>query len=104
MFMQLIAKLFKRAPAATVDRTIQLQEQEPMENWEPIKEIIHSVPHVVHFECAGELIERGYWSSCRPRRIRRINLEPQIAARPGAAAKVNRLVRRGFYQSLRRAA
>ncbi len=107
MFMALMARFFKRG-GSNADRTIELQDK-PEIDVVPEPELLEhepafSSPKVVHFSGRIDLLERGYWSSHKPRRVRRINLEPEVAAEPGATRRVNRLLRRGYYRSLRHAA
>lgn len=112
MFLDLIRKLVKRHPG--VDRTEQLQHPEPEfvatpeiqadPHWHEITAPLPSVPVVLHFRDRCELIELGYWSERRPRRVKRINVEPEVAAEPGAIGKVNRLIKRGYYRSQRHGA
>lgn len=110
MLMQLIRKLFNRPAVPAVDRAVQLQNfdahiaEDLDEAWADFIEPVRSVPHVIHFDCRDDVIELGYFAAARPHRIRRINLEPHVACRAGATAKVNRLIRRGYYQSRRHAA
>lgn len=109
MFLDLIRRLVKRQPG--VDRTEQLQhpELEPAPEvkadpyWHEITAPLPSVPVVIHFRDRYELIEMGYWSKGRPRRVKRSNVEAAVAAAPGAIGKVNRLIKRGYYRSLRHA-
>lgn len=112
MFLDLIRRLVKRRPG--VDRNEQLQHPEPEvvpapevqadPHWHEITTPLPSMPVVLHFRDRYELIEFGYWSERRPRRVKRINVEPEVAAAPGAVGKVNRLIKRGYYRSLRHAA
>ena len=104
MFMALMRKLFSREPAA-VDRNIQLQEIDVQPEPEMLMdERPVSQPNVIHFADRADLIERGYWSERCPRRVRRVNVMPDVAAEPGGTRRVNRLLRRGYYRSLRHAA
>lgn len=104
MFMALMRKLFNRE-STTLDRNIQLQELDQVEA-EPPAAANHeaSHPNVIRFADREDLIERGYWLARRPRLVRRVNLTPDVAAEPGAARRVNRLLKRGYYRSLRHAA
>lgn len=112
MFLDLIRRLVKRQPG--VDRTEQLQhpeteiigapEVQAEPHWQEITAPLLSVPAVLQFRDRYELIELGYWSERRPRRVKRVNVEPEVAAAPGAVGKVNRLIKRGYYRSLRHAA
>lgn len=118
MFLDLIRRLVKRQPG--VDRTEQLQHPEPevvavpevkptqhweaAQHWHEITKPLQSVPVVIHFRDRYELIEMGYWSQRRPRPVKRCNVESEVAAAPGAVGKVNRLIRRGYYRSLRHTA
>jgi hypothetical protein len=107
--LDLIRRLVKRQPG--VDRTEQLQhpETEPVTevsadvNWQEITSPLPSVPVVIHFRDRYELIEVGYCSKRRPRRVKRANVEPEVSGEPGAVGKVNRLIKRGYYRSLRHA-
>lgn len=112
MFLDLIRRLVKRQ--AGIDRADQLQHPEPEvvaasevqpdPHWHEITAPLPSVPVVIHFRDRYELIEMGYWSPRRPRLAKRCNVEPEVAAEPGALGKVNRLIRRGYYRSQRHAA
>ena len=103
MFLDLIRRFLKRDPG--IDRTEQLQHPEPEvqpdQFWQEITAPLASVPVVIHFRDRYELIEMGYWSERRPRRVKRSNVEQAVAAAPGAIGKVNRLIKRGYYRSLR---
>ena len=109
MFLDLIRRLVKRQPG--IDRTEQLQHPEPEvlaepevqtdPYWHEITAPLPSVPVVIHFRDRSELIELGYWSQRRPRPVKRCNVEPEVAAAPGAVGKINRLIRRGYYRSQR---
>lgn len=107
MFLDLIRRFLKREPG--IDRADQLQHPEPAPEvqtaqfWQEIKAPLASVPVVIHFRDRYELIEMGYWSKGRPRRVKRSNVEAAVAASPGAIGKVNRLIKRGYYRSLRHA-
>lgn len=105
MIMARIAKWFNRM--AGIDRNDELQHPDAQvaddSDWQAFIGPIPSMPNVIHFSDRLDLIEMGYWSGRRPRRAKRINLEREIASRPGATAKINRLIRRGYYQSLRHA-
>ena len=105
MFLDLIRRFLKREPG--IDRTEQLQHPEPEVQpdpfWQEITAPLASVPVVIHFRDRYELIEMGYWSARRPRRVKRSNVEEAVAAAPGAIGKVNRLIKRGYYRSLRHA-
>lgn len=111
MFLDLIRRLVKRQPG--IHRTEQLQHPEPEvvvepeiqpdPFWQEITAPLASVPVVIHFRDRYELIEMGYWSKGRPRRVKRSNVEAAVAAEPGAIGKVNRLIKRGYYRSLRHA-
>lgn len=106
MFMAILRKLFNSGGSA-VDRNIELQDIESEIDVTPVTEIMQpapSSPRVIYFDGRSDLIERGYWSSHKPKRVRRINLEPEVAAEPGATRRVNRLIQRGYYRSLRHAA
>lgn len=107
MFLDLIRRFLKREPG--IDRIEQLQHPEPEPEvqpdpfWQEITAPLASVPVVIHFRDRYELIEMGYWSKGRPRRVKRSNVEAAVAAAPGAIGKVNRLIKRGYYRSLRHA-
>lgn len=106
MFMAMLKRLFKRGQS-TVDRNIELQDMKAEIDVMPAPEIMAPAaasPKVVYFCGRSDLIDRGYCSGKFPRRLRKINVEPDVAAVPGGVRRVNRLIRRGYYRSLRHAA
>lgn len=97
MLMAMILRLFDRM--CGVDRTEQLQH--PNELWVPITEPFRSDPHVRQFHCRSDVIEQGAACHRRPRRLKLVNVESIISRHPGALRKINRLMRRGYYQAHR---
>lgn len=100
MFMASLRRLLDKV--CGIDRNDELQH--PDDYWSEITAPIRSVPNVIHFECRGDIIEQGAGCANRPRRLKLINVEPSVASVPGGVRKVNRLLRRGYYRSMRHAA
>lgn len=99
--INLLAKLFRRNPKPGVDRAIELQDNVEIDEQEPPAPRKLSTPTIVHYEGRKQLIERGYWAPRKPKSVKRCNVDIETLVEPGALRRMNRLIRRGYYQSLR---
>lgn len=99
--INLLVNLFRRKPKPAIDRSIELQDN--VEIYEPEQPAPHklSTPTIVHYEGRKQLIERGYWAPRKPKSVKRCNVDIETLIEPGALRRMNRLIRRGYYQSLR---
>lgn len=106
MFMAMMRRVFDRM--CGIDRADQLQHPDDYispggddPHWQPITEPVRSVPHVRIFYCRSDALDQGAGCHRLPRRLKLCNLEVEVTQHPGAARKINRLMRRGYYQAHR---
>ena len=96
MFMAMMLRLYDRL--CGVDRNDLLQHPD---EWGDFTGPLPSIPRIIHFESRGDVIEHGAGCHRKPRRLKRCNIVQEIADKPGSLAKINRLMRRGYYQAHR---
>lgn len=96
MFMAMMLRLYDRL--CGIDRNDSLQHPE---EWIAFTGPLTSIPHVINFESHGDVIEHGARCHRKPRRLKRCNVVQEMAENPGVLAKINRLMRRGYYQAHR---
>lgn len=101
--LSILLGMFKRKSPA-VDRANELQgwaDEEIAAPEETSKIKVRSTPTVVIYSDRESALERGYWLHHAPRRIKKCNVEIETLIQPGALRRLNRLVKRGYYRSLR---